>query len=52
MEFNKVKAVLRIEIETELTDKEADAETIRYLVEQDLEDIGYTVNDVSVLNEN
>ena len=52
MEFKKVSAVLKIVLSTELTDTEADAETVRYLVEQDLEDLGYVVDDVSVVEEN
>ena len=39
-----VKAKLLIEVETDIDDKESDEETVRYLVEQDLEDNGWTVN--------
>lgn len=46
----KVKAKLIIDIETEYTDDpENNAGTLRYCVEQDLEDIGYTVNEVEVI---
>lgn len=47
----KVKAKLIIDIETEYNDNpENNAETLRFCVEQDLEDIGYTVNEVDVVD--
>ena len=48
-EARKVRAKLIVEVETEFYDDESSEETIRYCVEQDLEDIGYNVLDVSVL---
>ena len=48
-EPRKVRAKLIVEVETEFYDDESSEETIRYCVEQDLEDIGYNVLDVSVL---
>ena len=49
----KVKAKLIIDIETEYNDDpENNAETLRFCVEQDLEDIGYTVNEVDVVEGN
>lgn len=49
-EPNTVKAKLIIEIEAEYYDDEATIETLRYCVEQDLEDAGFNVIDVSVIN--
>lgn len=46
----KIKAKLIIDIETEYNDDtENTSETLRFCVEQDLEDIGYTVNEVEVV---
>ena len=45
---NKVKAKLIVDVEAEFYDDESSEETIRYCVEQDLEDIGYNVLDVFV----
>lgn len=47
---NKVKAKLIVEVEAEFYDDESSEETLRYCVEQDLEDIGYNVIDVSTIN--
>jgi predicted type IV restriction endonuclease len=47
---NKIKAKLIVEVEAEFYDDESSEETVRYCVEQDLEDIGYNVLDVSVMN--
>lgn len=47
---NIVKARLIVEVETEFSDKMSDEETLRYCVEQDLEDAGFNVIDVSVIN--
>ena len=38
-----VKATLLIEVETEFDDTESSEETVRYLIEQDLEEIGWNV---------
>lgn len=46
---NKVKAKLLVEVEAEFYDNESPEETLRYCVEQDLEDAGLNVIDVSVL---
>ena len=50
-EPNKVKAVLRVEVTGEFYDEEASEETLRYAVEQDLEDAGFDDIDVSVVKE-
>lgn len=47
---NKVKAKLIVEVEAEFYDNESSEETLRYCVEQDLEDAGLNVIDVSVDN--
>lgn len=47
---NKVKAKLTVEVEAEFYDDESSEETVRYCVEQDLEDAGLNVIDVSVDN--
>lgn len=47
---NKVKAKLIVEVEGEFYDDESSEETLRYCVEQDLEDAGLNVIDVSVEN--
>lgn len=46
---NKVKAKLRVEVEAEFYDNESSEGTLRYCVEQDLEDAGFNVIDVSVI---
>ena len=46
---NKVRAKLIVEVEAEYYD-ESSEETLRYCVEQDLEDDGFNVIDVSVMN--
>ena len=48
---NKVTATLKIVITGEFYDDEASEETLRYWVEQDLEDAGFDV-DVSVMHDN
>ena len=46
----KVKAKLIVDIETEYNDDiENNSETLRFCVEQDLEDMGYVVNEVEVI---
>lgn len=47
---NKIKAKLTVEVEAEFYDDESSEETVRYCVEQDLEDAGLNVIDVSVDN--
>lgn len=46
---NKVKAKLIVEVEAEFCYNESSEETLRYCVEQDLEDAGFNVIDVSVM---
>ena len=46
---NKIKAKLLVEVESEFYDDEASKETLRYCVEQDLQDAGFNVFDVSVM---
>lgn len=45
---NKVRAKLIIDVEGEFYDDESTAETLRYCVEQDLEDAGFNVIDSEV----
>lgn len=45
---NKIKAKLMVEVEAEFYDNESSEETLRYCVEQDLEDDGFNIIDVSV----
>lgn len=47
---NKIKAKLLVVVEAEFYDNESSEETLRYCVEQDLEDVGLNVIDVSVMN--
>lgn len=47
---NKIKAKLIVEVEAEFYDDESSEETLRYCVEQDLEDAGLNIIDVSVDN--
>ena len=47
---NKVKAKLTVEVEAEFYDNESSEETLRYCVEQDLEDGGFDIIDVSIDN--
>lgn len=46
----KVKTTLIVEIEGEFCDTESTAETLKYCVEQDLEDAGFNVIDIKVAN--
>lgn len=48
---NKIKAKLIVEVEAEFYDNESSEETLRYCVEQDLEDAGLNIIDVSVMKE-
>ena len=45
---NIIKAKIILDIEGEFYDDEASEETLRYCIEQDLEDAGYVVNDCSI----
>ena len=47
---NIIKARLIVDIEGEFYDDEATEETLRYCVEQDLEDAGFNVINVDVAN--
>lgn len=47
---NKIKAKLIVEVEAEFYDDESSEETLRYCVEQDLEDDGFDIIDVSIDN--
>lgn len=47
---NIIKARLIVDIEGEFYDDEATEETLRYYVEQDLEDAGFNVINVNVAN--
>ena len=46
---NKIKAKLIVEVEADFYDNESSEETLRSCVEQDLEDAGLNVIDVSVM---
>ena len=48
---NKITAVLKVTATAEFFDDEASEETVRYAIEQDLEDAGFEV-DVSVIKPN
>lgn len=47
----KIKCKLEIELEVSFdeNDEENTAETVRFLVEEDLQDIGYSINSVEVV---
>ena len=47
---NKVRAKLIIDVEGEFYDDESNAETLRYCVEQDLEDAGFNVIDSEIVD--
>ena len=47
---NKIKAKLIVEVEAEFYDDESSEETLRYCVDQDLEDDGFDIIDVSIDN--
>ena len=49
-EPNKITAILKVIVTGEFYDDEASEETLRYCVEQDLEDAGFDVN-VELLKE-
>ena len=46
---NKIKAKLIVEVEGKFYDNESSEETLKYCVEQNLEDAGFNFIDVSVL---
>ena len=46
---NKIKVKLIVEVEGKFYDNELSEETLRYCVEQDLEDVRFNVIDVSVM---
>ena len=46
---NKRRAKLLVEVDAEFYDDETSEETLRYCVEQDLEDAGFNIIDVSVI---
>lgn len=48
-EPNKIKAKLLVKVKAEFYDNESSEEILRYWVEQDLEDVGLNVIDVSVM---
>ena len=43
-----IRTTLVIDVEMEIDDEESSEETLRYLVEQDLEDLGFTVYSCSL----
>ena len=47
---NKVKATLIVKVEAEFYDDESTKETLRYCIEQDLEESGFDVIDVKLAN--
>lgn len=45
----KIKSIIIIDIETDLEDAETpSSETIKFLIEEDLQDLGYDINDTKV----
>jgi len=50
MTLNKITAVLKVTATIEIYDDEASEETVRYIIEQDLEDDGFDV-DVALLKD-
>ena len=47
----KIKAKLLIEVETSFDDNLSDEDTVAFCVEQDLEEMGWQVNEVRVYEE-
>ena len=47
----KIKANLLIEVETSFDDSVSDEETVAYCVGEDLQDLGWQVNEVRVYGE-
>lgn len=51
MKTYEIAATLLMNIKTDITDDGVStSETLRYLVEEDLQDLGYTVDDVEVID--
>lgn len=46
----KIKAKLLIEVETSFDDELSDEDTIKYLLEQDLSDSGWQINNIEIYN--
>lgn len=46
----KIKTKLLIEIETDFDDNISDEDTIKYLLEQDLSDNGWQINNIEIYN--
>lgn len=44
-----IRATLLIDIETDFEDTEATEETVKYVVEEDLLDLGYEVHSIQVI---
>lgn len=42
-------SILEVEIYTELDDDESSAETVEFLVKEDLEDLGYEIESIKTL---
>jgi len=47
----KIKAKLLIEVETDFDDNISDEDTVAFCIEEDLEDLGWQVNEVKVYKE-
>lgn len=48
--YKIVRAKLMIDVAVELNDTQATPESVKYLVEQDLEDLGYDVHEAYLVN--
>lgn len=44
----KIKAKVLIDLQTNFTDEESDKNTIKYLLEQDLQDKGWQINNIKI----
>ena len=47
----KIKTKLLLEIETDFDDNISDEDTIKYLLEQDLSDNGWQINNIEIYKE-
>ena len=47
----KIKTKLLIEVETNFDDNISDEDTIKYLLEQDLSDSGWQINNIKIYKE-
>lgn len=47
----KIKTKLLIEVETNFDDNISDEDTIKYLLEQDLSDSGWQINNIEIYKE-